>query len=211
MKILLATFALILSINVSATHTLSYYVYYETEYVQGPWLRTNILDESDYRYLQAEMYEDLFGTVNVDLVEKLLSRLKDRKPDVYNWKYDLSFIGDTVVITSKSQIAKLSTIQNEITATLLFNNFKAVKYVLNGKTQIFDLSNLTLPYFDLVSGRVEEVIVVDTTVVVEQVLPPEIEEPIQKKRNPYKIWLIISIILNVGLFGTVILQKAKSK
>lgn len=211
MKTLLTTFALIVSLSTSATHTLSYYVYFETEYVQGPWIRVNILDGSDYRYLQAEMYEDLFGTVNADLVSKIFSRLKDRKPDMYNWKYDLSFQGDTVVISSKKRIENLETIRNEITASMLFNNFKAVTFNLDGKSETFNLSNLTLPYFDLVSNNAKEIVAVEKPIVVEQVLPIEQEEPIQKKRNPYKIWLIISIVLNIGIFGTLLFQKSKSK
>ena len=211
MKTLLTTLTLMLALNASATHWLTYYVYHETEYVQGPWLRTNILNESDYKYLNVEMHEGLFGTVDSDLIDMLFSKLKEKKPEVYNWKYDLSFQGDTVVFTSKGTIQNLETIKNELTATLSFNNFRAVKFNLNGKTETLTLADLTIPYFDLIVNQPEPVVVLDTTTIEEQIVPIDTVANTKPKRNPYKIWLIISIILNLGLFGTLLLQKTKNK
>lgn len=210
MKILLATLTILLSLNASATHYLTYYVYFETEYIQGPWSRTKILDESEYKYLTVEMYDDLFGTVDSQLAEKIISRLKDKKPEVYNWKYELTIQGDTVVITSKSKIENLKTIKNELIASLIFNNFKAVAFIFNGKSVTLNLTDLTVPYFDLISKQPEITVQVDTVFVQEQALPIESVDLPKAKRNPFKIWFIISLLLNLGLFGTLILQKTKN-
>ena len=188
MKILLTTLILILALNVGATHWITYYVYHETAYVQGPWLRTNILNQSDYRYLNAELHEGLFGTVESDLVDALFSKLKENKPEVYNWKYDLAFEGDTVLFTSKSIIQSQETVKNELTATLIFNHFKAVTFNFNGKTETWTLAELTIPYFDLIAQESTPEVIRDTIIITEQATPIDVVNSDKPKRNPYKIW-----------------------
>jgi len=101
MRILLTFLTLTISLNSFATEWLTYYIYFETEYIQGPWKRLYIVEQSNYKYLTVEAYEDLFGSDDEQLVQKFLSRLKNKKPDLYKWSYDLSFLGHTVVITTK--------------------------------------------------------------------------------------------------------------
>ncbi|HET8964024.1 MAG TPA: hypothetical protein VFM99_09015, partial [Chitinophagales bacterium] len=109
---------LIVSINANATHTLTYYVYYESEYVQGPWSRADDLINSNYKYLTPVKYNDAFGTVIAELVNKMLSRLKENNPEVYNWTYSLNVNGDTVIFSPNKKITHWETVKNEITATL---------------------------------------------------------------------------------------------
>ena len=107
MRVLLTILLFFISLNIRATHTLTYYVYVETEYTQGPWTRANLIDAWQYRYLAAEVHEDLFGSEATDLVNKLLSRLKEKKPEIYNWSYELTIQGDSVFITPKQTIKNM--------------------------------------------------------------------------------------------------------
>lgn len=197
MRILLTFLTLTISLSSFATEWLTYYVYFETEYIQGPWKRLDIIEQSNYKYLTVEAYEDLFGSEDEQLVQKFLSRLKDKKPDLYKWSYDLSFLGDTVVITTKEQPKNIETIKNEITATLTFNNFKAVQFNIGGKSETLTNNDLTIPYFDLVSKQDTQT---NNTSKLEEISEKnETIEPTETK-NPLTIWLIISIIFNLGLF-----------
>lgn len=202
MKILLAFFLSITSLQATATHELTYFVYSETEYIQGPWLRTDLLETSGFKFLSAEVYEDLFGSGDEAFVNKVLSRLKEKKPDLYKWDYTLSIQGDTVVITSQKTIQSFETVMNEITATLTLNRFKAVTFRIDGEQKIYTLGDLTLPYFDLVSGQSEAIVSDNQTA-----SSTEIKEPIKPLKSQ-RVWLIISGILNVVFLGILIMKKA---
>ncbi len=206
MKILLTILTLTISFNSFATEWLTYHVYFETEYIQGPWTRTDILEQSKYKYLAVEAYEDLFGSENEQLVQKFISRLKDKKPDLYNWTYNLNFQDDTVIITTKEQPKNVETIKNEITATLTFNNFKAVTFNFGDTSETLTNNDLTLPYFDLVSKQITQ-----TTGVKKEQEPigqNQMVEP-TKTKNPLTTWLIVSIIFNFGLLGLLTMKKLK--
>jgi len=196
MRILMTVFTMTISLNSFATEWLTYYVYFETEYMQGPWTRIDIVEKSNYKYLTVEAYEDLFGSENEQLVRKFLSRLHNKKPDLYKWKYDLTFQGDTVVIKAKEQPKNIETIKNEITATLTFNNFKAVQFNFGGKSETLTNNDLTVPYFDLVSKQTTQTI--NTSKMEELSEQNETFEQTETK-NPLKTWLILSIIFNLGL------------
>ncbi len=202
MKILLAFFLSITSLQATATHELTYFVYSEAEYIQGPWLRTDLLETSGFKFLSAEVYEDLFGSGDEAFVNKVLSRLKEKKPDLYKWDYTLSVQGDTVVITSQKTIQSFETVMNEITATLTLNRFKAVTFRIDGEQKTYTLGDLTLPYFDLVSGQSEAIVSDNQTA-----SSTEIKEPIKPLKSQ-RVWLIISGILNVVFLGILIMKKA---
>lgn len=206
MKVFLTILTLTISLNSFATEWLTYYVYFETEYSQGTWTRTDILEQSKYKYLTVEVYEDLFGSGDEQLVDKFLSRLKTKKPDLYKWKYDLTFQGDTVVITTKEKPENIETIKNEITATLTFNNFKAVTFNFGDNSETLTNKDLTLPYFDLVSKQMTQT--TDTTVIQQPSEQNQTAQPTETK-NPLTIWLIISIIFNFGLVGLLTMKKIK--
>lgn len=209
MRLLFILLTFIISRHVHATHTLTYYIYVETEYTQGPWTRANLLDASQYRYLAAQVHEDLLGSEPTDLVNKLLSRLKENKPEIYNWSYELTIEGDSVFITPKETVKNMETVKNEITATLLFNNFKAVSINMNGRSQLLTINDLTLPYFDLVSKQVQPVISTDTLTVKEPVKNETANGTTENGNNLLIIGLIASIILNMVLAGLLLRKKAR--
>lgn len=134
-----------------AAHWMTYYVYHEAYYEQGPWSRTDLLRKSGFRYLAAEKHEDLFGTESVQLIRKMLSRLQDQKPELYDWDYDLEIKNDTAIIVPAENVEAVETIKNEIIATLGVNGFKVVKFGMPGEEGIWTFQDLTLPFLDLVN------------------------------------------------------------
>lgn len=171
----------------------------------------DILEHSNYKYLAAEAFEDLFGSEDTDLVNKMLSRLRDKKPDTYNWTYDLIIQGDTVILTSKDRINELATVKNEVTATLTLNNFEAVTFRFDDEYATWTIGDLTLPYFDLISEQPKtsgpeqgpESLGTDPTVMVD---PPPLNDmetngAPDEEDNPLTMWLVISGMLNIGLIG----------
>lgn len=208
MKKLFIILTLTISLNSFATEWLTYYVYFETEYVQGPWRRADILDKSDYKYLTVEVYEDLFGSADEQLVQKFLSRLKNKKPDLYKWTYDLTFQGDTVVITTREQPKNVETIKNEITATLTFNNFEAVTFNFGNKSETLTNKDLTVPYFDLVSKQTTQII--DTIKIQKPLITQNQTVEIIENKNPLKTWLIVSIIFNLVLITFLAIKRIKN-
>ena len=207
MKVLLTLSMLAISAKAFSTEWLTYYVYFETGYSQGPWTRTDMLEASNRNYLAVEVYEDLFGSVDEDLIGKLISRLKDKKPALYNWTYDLEVQGDTVVITPKGQLKNRETVKNELTATLTFNSFNAVTFDFGDSSETWTKDDLTLPYFDLISKQ-PIATATDTTVVKQDRVNAQIVET--GKSNPLKVWLIISVIVNIGLVSVLVLRKGKN-
>lgn len=206
------------SLSANATNWLTYYVYFETNYVQGPWSRFDILQKSDFKYLKPFEYEDLFGSEKVDMVNKMLFRLKGKKPDTYNWDYEINLINDTVILTSNNKIKDIETIKNEITATLTLNSFKAVTFQFPSYQETLTINNLTIPYFDLVVASPS--ISSDLS----QSNPTQIDsnkalKPLNSlKDQQFKIrpsWLsiglFISIILNIVLIAVLIKRNIRKK
>ena len=218
MKITLTILSLIISLNANATHWLTYYVYFETEYIQGTWTRTDILEKSEYKYLAPEAFEDLFGSEDKDLINKLISRLKEKKPNTYNWNYDLTIQNDTVILTPKRKIEQLETVKNEITATLILNNFNAVTFDFEDTQETLTLADLTLPYFDLIETEkkdikeveMAEAMTTDKTEAEKLIETRQTKEMPAKDDNSLTILLIISSILNLGLIGLLIFKRRKA-
>ncbi|MFT5253353.1 MAG: hypothetical protein ACI87N_002386 [Flavobacteriales bacterium] len=207
------TLAICLSAN--ATQWLTYYVYFETEYIQGTWTRADILAKSDYKYLAPEAFEDLLGSEDGDLINKLFSRLKEKKPNTYNWRYDLTIQNDTVILTPKGKIEQWATVKNEITATLILNNFKAVTFDFEDTHKTLTITDLTLPYFDLIETKnkdikIVEPITTDKTVAEKLTETTQTKEVPAKEDNSLTILLIISVILNLGLIGLLIFKRNKA-
>ncbi|MEQ9216957.1 MAG: hypothetical protein RLO17_02875 [Cyclobacteriaceae bacterium] len=235
MKFIISLGILILSFFAYATHQLTYYVYYETSYAQGPWSRVDLLNQSGYQYLKAEAYNDLFGTIPDELVHKMLSRLKEKKPSYYNWTFDISLAGDSVTIASKETIANQETIKNEITATCTLNGFNTVTFNFPDQLETWTLDDLTLPYFDLVNSQLTKsskstptdrviekrkgdtvvVTVVDTVRYIDSSRYADTKPlPLSEAQNEEDAWitlLLISAVLNVGLFGLLIFWKKSNR
>lgn len=187
---------LIFSIKSQAAHWFTYYIYFETEYIQGPWSKTHLLNQSNYKYLTVEKHNQLLGTEDEDLVETLISTLREIKPDLYNWEYDLKINKNTVEITASQIVENIETVKNELIATILFNNFETLKFNYNGKSEILTLNDLTLPYFDLVNVQNNE----KKSVEEKNNLKENVEVEIEKNANKNSLiyWLIASILLNLG-------------
>ncbi|MFO8236501.1 MAG: hypothetical protein R6U04_13975 [Bacteroidales bacterium] len=210
MRKLLTLLFLLTALNVSATNWLSYYVYSETKYMQGPWSRTDVLGKSGYRYLAPHYYEDLFGTVKSDLVNKMIQRLQEMKPGVYNWDYDLSIEGDTVIFSTGTQIRRFETVKNEITVTLTMNDFDVIIFRLPDKEETLTIDDVTLPFFDLVeagekdsgeekSGSMEEELQHEKNR--EEMIITDEDKNGDKGKNHNLLFfaLIFSVILNIVL------------
>jgi len=202
MKKTFTILALILALNANATNWLTYYVYHETEYIQGPWSRIDILEKSDYKYLSPQAYEDLLGSERIDLVNKIFFHLKEQKPEVYTWDYELSLYGDTVIFSTEEVIEHIEIIKNELTASLTLNGFEAVVFQIGNKKETMTIFDLTLPYFDLVNSKNSELLTVQKKTV-------EVKSEIlnDNQENPLTIWLIILSITIIGLLGFIIIRK----
>jgi hypothetical protein len=190
---------LMLSMEAGATHWLTYYVYLETEYLQGPWNRAGLLSKSGYRYLSPKQFEDLFGTESCDLAEKMLSRLSEENPDDYNWEYMLSCQADTVILEPLGEVQNRITVINEVTATMVLNSFKAVCFRFGDHTVTCSLKDLTLPYLDLVApvntAQKDERGTCDSGA--EDTAAQEVNDP--ARGNRWLTWLILSLVLNLAL------------
>ena len=215
MKTILCILFLFQVLQAGATHWLTYYVYYETEYTQGPWSGSALLYRSDYRYLAPREYTDLFGTEPTDLVEKMLQRLGEIHPEAYTWSYELELHGDTVVFNTLRLPSAWERVRNEVTATLTLNGFKAVAFQLTDTTMTATLADLTLPYFDLVEPQRI------TSVTRKDALAPEAPaqgtspaDELQVKEGdgshgPMPAWLVLSLLLNLILGVALFLTKRK--
>lgn len=202
-------------LEVGATHWLTYFVYSESEYAQGPWSRTRILDQSDYRYLAPREYTDLFGTEPIDLVQKMMQRLGEIHPGNYDWTYELGVKEDTVELKTDVFPEAWGSVKNEVTATMILNGFRAVRFTTPDTTIISALGDLTMPYFDLVppdrnrKGPRVEAKSREPAVPVEA-SPDKVEmNEGAATRNPLTAWLVLSIMLNLILGFFLILKFRK--
>ncbi|MGW8315976.1 MAG: hypothetical protein ACWGNV_10275 [Bacteroidales bacterium] len=215
MKKIFTILLLLQVLEAGATHWLTYYVYVETEYAQGPWSRTRILGQSDYRYLAAREYTDLFGTEPVDLVQKMLQRLGENRPGDYHWKYELELKEDTVQFITDRLPEAWGSVRNELTATMILNGFRAVEFTTPDTTIVGTLGDLTLPYFDLVPPKRNRA-GPEAGMGHGEPASPVVVSPdtVQNKeeaaaRNPLAAWLVFSILLNLILGISLILKFRK--
>ncbi len=178
------------TVEAHATHWLTYYVYVETEYLQGPWVRTGLISGSDYRYLAAKVHEDLFGAMKEDLALKMLERLGGEKPELYDWECEVRLNGDTICLEPQGAFDLNETVLNEVTATLTLNGFAAVCFTFGGKTETYSLADLTLPYFDLVQPDGDHV-------TVDREAGPFGTDDITVN-NPLAVLLFLSVLLNLA-------------
>jgi len=209
MRVFLTIFILLVSLSANATHWLTYYVYYETEYIQGPWSRFDILETSEYKYLDVLKYEDLFGSDATDLTNKMLSRLWEKNNTVYDWDYDLILQGDSVIIVPKEEIKEFETVKNEIVATFTSNGYKTVIFRFTDQEKAFTINDLSLPYFDLTTRQKENEKAITTTT------STDITENTQPNENHGNenilliVGLIVSCIINIGFIVFLIMKKKK--
>jgi len=209
-KLLLSFLFLQIGFYAGAAHWMTYYVYYETNYEQGPWARQNLLRESGFRYLAAEPYQDLFGTESKQWAEKMLSRLQDKKPEIYDWNYDLEIKDNSVFIIPGKNVDALETVKNEITATLVLNGFDSVIFGPSNEQKIWTIDHLSLPFLDLVNPsrmpeterdvmKKEEEYFPDSSDNRQEMQEIESGTNPKKERRSLSVFLMISGILNIIL------------
>lgn len=144
-------------LNLQATHSLCYCIYVETECYQGSWKRLSSIENTDYLFLNPLFFQESFGSHTEELLKAKLKKLKLNSTANYDWKYDLEVIEDKVIIAPKSEIDNRLQIQNEITASFVFNRFKEVEFLYPGESVIWTVDSLTLPYMDLIdSNKIEK-------------------------------------------------------
>ena len=149
-KLLLIIIFSVISTFCFATDWLTYYVYVQTTYLDGPWTRSDLLYKSDYQYLFPVKKEGLFGTVQEDIANAIMSDLKTASPKRYTFNYTLTLVSDTVILTTNDSIKEAAVVKNELIASFILNHFAAVKLIQKGVVQIFQLKDLTVPLMDLV-------------------------------------------------------------
>ena len=136
-----------------ATNEGWFYIYKETEYPQGPWTRTNILEQSgSYKYLEPKQFEELLGSEKNQLANYIFYHLQreTENPKLYKFKNFISISLDTVILQSNEIIPEFEKIKNELVASFTLNNFTALKVIQGKTTRIYKLSDITIPYMDLV-------------------------------------------------------------
>lgn len=84
-KAIFSSVILLISLVQSAfcTHYFDYYVYVEDYYTQGRWKSAGLTDSSGGKYLIPKHYNDLFGTIDIDVYSAILKRLTQEKPNLY--------------------------------------------------------------------------------------------------------------------------------
>lgn len=216
MKRLLSIVLLVQALGAGATHRLTYFVYAETQYIQGPWSRTQLLNSSRYHYLAVREYTDLFGTERIDLAEKMLQRLGEIDPGTYDWDYQLGLRGDTVLLQTEHAIRSWERVRNEVTATLTMNSFSAVIFEQSDTVIKTTLSDLTLPYFDLVACHLNRAETRRIKGLPDSPVQPQNSKddplPEQQVNHPIRppaIWLILSLLLNLSLVILLLIKQKK--
>ncbi len=162
MKKLLLTLLMTLSgMNLLATHHMTYFVYVESHFPQGYWKDSDLIDARQGAFLYPYQYTDLLGTVQRDFFQTLLDRLEQhhdfysrvelaspKKADAPNGESDtLAF-----VIGRGLTPDQLSTLRNELTATLLNTGLVRVvelNYRDGSKKHSLDEDDLEIPLFEL--------------------------------------------------------------
>lgn len=206
------------------THYLDYFVYYEDEYLQGSSVCTKIVFGPDNEFLIPRKFNDLFGTIDLDVYTKILERLREGKPELYKGtvlltKYSEEENWETLHVKTdvKSQ-GEFITIKNEIVCS--FSDYGENKYTIFSFTnpqlqkeyvgKAFSREDITVPVFYLTANILEEKELVFPEVPQEEqpvetllIEVPQKEEKAENKK--LKLFLKFSIGLNILLMIGLIL------
>lgn len=165
-RIGLTLFLLVIAFSLKATQNLTYFVYVESQFLQGYWKDGGEVSKSGNKFLYPYRYTDLFGTVKKDFYNKLLERLNEHHDFYTAVSLDsntLKRVGyrefyDTLNFAVQPELtdAQIKTVKNELIATVLSageSQAIRLKFYKNGepqKSSIYDYSDLDYPVFDLV-------------------------------------------------------------
>jgi hypothetical protein len=150
MKTLFLILFILIGVKAKATYWLTYYIYTETEYSQGPWKNAKTTDLYHSMYLAAKPHEELFGTVENQFLNQVLSDLRKEKPRLYSQDISVDSKKDTVTVRIKGNTPNKASIFNEMTATYTANGYSVVQFDINDTMYTKTWNDLTLPYMDLV-------------------------------------------------------------
>ena len=206
------------------THYLDYFVYFEDQYLQGSSVCTKIVFGPDDEFLIPCKFNDLFGTIDLDVYTKILERLREGKPELYKGtvlltKYSEEENWETLHVKTdvKSQ-GEFITIKNEIVCS--FSDYGENKYTIFSFTnpqlqkeyggKAFSRKDISVPVFYLTDKIAEEP---------ELTFPeePQMEQPVEtllievpqkEEKLEYrkqKLFLKLSICLNILLMIGLIL------
>lgn len=143
------------------SHYLTYFVYHQRVFSQGNWIHANQLRDNGV-YLEAYSYEDLLGSEKIDLAYKIFELLEKDKPEAYAFSYELDIVKDNFLILSLDSFPEnWNMVRNELTASLLVNGFRLIFKFPNQSIDA-QLSDLKIPYFDLVENNVENSTIIDS-------------------------------------------------
>lgn len=196
-----------------ATEWLTYYVYIQKQYLQGPWTRASLMDTTgNYDYLHPKEIVELFGWDENGqyLAEAIMHNLKEETPPRYSFQYNLFIKGDTAVIQTNDSIKEYEAVKNECTASFLMNKFKVLNIIHQGISQMYTMSDITVPYMDLIVPTPPT-----RSTSLEQPLnhEPDLSEPSKEnqKESTFNLWLIISVVINIILFVILLLRRKRSQ
>lgn len=203
---------IIIHCNAFATEWNLYYIYIQKDYVEGTWLRADLLDKSDYKYLHPKQFGGYYGMLGDGLAEDIVNHLRGETPERYKFKYTISCVKDTVLISTTDSIADFDAVKNELTASLIMNNFSTVRIIQKGKASSFHLEDISVPYMDLVfPEKMRSVIKEDTDSVQRDStkMIDNISISTKSQDNKILVALIISLIGNVILIGLLLRNRKK--
>lgn len=168
-RIGLTLFLLVFAFSLKATQNLTYFVYVESQFLQGYWKDADEVYNSGNKFLYPHSYTDLFGTVKKDFYNKLLERLNEHHDFYTAVSLDsntLKKVGykefyDTLNFAVQPELTadQIKTVKNELTTTVLSaGECQAIrlKFYQNGqpeKSRLYDYSDLDYPVFDLVNMK----------------------------------------------------------
>ncbi|MCP4661599.1 MAG: LysM peptidoglycan-binding domain-containing protein [bacterium] len=110
----------LIGIESSATEYFEYFVYFEETYVQGGWVHADALKAPNERFLFPELHSDLMGSGPFETFRHILSRLRDRKPQLYAGTYLLMESDEHEpprILTLETRVdseADFATLRNEV-------------------------------------------------------------------------------------------------
>lgn len=192
-----------------ATEWAWYYIYVQKEYIQGPWIRADVFAGRDnYAYLHPQQFEELFGSEPGQLAHSIFSHLREETPERYGFRATVAVAGDTVIVQTQDAIKEFDAVKNELTASFVLNNFRAVKIIQPGKVSLYGFGDLTVPYMDLVVPAQGPPIPKTENIRNEEPAPdPATGEPIPGKTGKkWSVWVILSLLLN-SVLAILLLRK----
>lgn len=212
MKNLFLSAAFVFLAGVShATHTLWYYVYFQTEFVQGPWTGTDILSQG-YMYLEPKLFViENAGSDPVIVPAEALDKLRENAPKLYGWDYKLEAAGDTLLISSVQAISDFGQVKNEVITTMTHLGFPLVRFKTADLDQVFSQQDVDLPFFELVGKQnpppVAPSLPADTAHAAAGILQPA---PAETPHHHWPDWLVYGLSgLNAVLIAWLILGRTR--